>query len=194
VSAFDNFTLTGVGEQPLQLTGQRVSHDFFKTLGVPPARGRDFAAADDVPNGPSVCIISHELWTAQFGQRPSLVGETIQLNGQSWQVIGIMPPQLTPPFRQVQVFAPRVFEIGGLRPDQIDAGAGYAQAIGRLAHGVSLQQATSELAALSRGYHDHLAPSSTPTTSATRATTSTRSLATSSPRSTRCSARSASCC
>ena len=70
LSAFDNFTLTGVGEQPLQLTGQRVSHDFFKTLGVPPARGRDFTAADDVPNGPSVCIVSHELWTAQFGQRP----------------------------------------------------------------------------------------------------------------------------
>jgi len=154
LSAFDNFTLTGVGEQPLQLTGQRVSHDFFKTLGVPPARGRDFTAADDVPNGPSVCIVSHELWTAQFGQRPSLIGETIQLNGQSWQVIGIMPPQMTPPFRQVQVFAPRVFEVGGLRPDQIDAGAGYAQAIGRLAHGVSLQQATSELAALSKGYHD----------------------------------------
>ncbi len=152
VSAFDNFTLTGTGEQPAQLTGQRVSHGFFKTLGIPPAHGRDFTAADDVPNGPAVCIISHELWTSQFGQRPSIVGETIQLNGQSWQVIGVTPPQLTPPFRQVQVFAPRVFEIGGLTALQIDAGAGYAQAIGRLAPGVSIQQATTELAALSKSY------------------------------------------
>ncbi len=157
VSAFDNFTLTGVGEQPTQLNGLRVSSKFFRTLGILPVRGRDFAAEDDVPNGPQVCIISHELWVAQFGQRESIVGETIKLNGQSWQVVGIMPAQLTQPFGQVQVFAPRVFEIGGLTALQIDAGAGYAQPIARLAPGVTLEQATAELASSSQTYQSQFA-------------------------------------
>ena len=50
-----------------------------------------------------------------------------------------MPPRLSAPFSQVQVFAPRVFEVGGLTPVQIQAGAGYAQPIARLKPGVSLR-------------------------------------------------------
>ena len=79
------------------------------------------------------------------------------LNGQPWQVVGIMPPRLSPPFGQVQVFVPRVFEVGGLTPAQIQAGAGYAQPIARLKPGVSLGQAASELAALGRGYQEQFA-------------------------------------
>ena len=156
ISAFDNFTLTGHGE-PDQLASQRVSATFFPTLGILPARGRNFTADEDTPNGPAVCIISHELWQTRFGGRGSLVGENITLNGQSWQVVGIMPPRLSPPFGQVQVFAPRVFEIGGLTPLQIQAGAGYAQPIARLKPGVSLKQAAIELAALGRGYKEQFA-------------------------------------
>ncbi len=154
VSAGDNFTLTGNGEQPDQLNGLRVSGAFFKTLGITPVRGRDFTSAEDVPNGPAVCIISHELWETRFGSRESIVGETILLNGQSWQVIGITPPNLSAPFQTVQVFAPRVFDVSGLLPVQVDVGAGYAQAIARLNQGTSLTQATDELTAISRSYHE----------------------------------------
>jgi predicted permease len=150
ISAFDNFTLTGAGD-PQQLNGQRVSASFLPTLGILPARGRNFTEADDAPNGPSVCIISHELWQTRFGGEP-IVGRTITLNGQSWEVIGVMPPRLSPPFAQVQVFAPRVFEVGGLTPVQVQNGAGYAQPIARLKSGVSLEQARIELAALGRSY------------------------------------------
>jgi predicted permease len=157
VSAFDNFTLTAPGEQALQLNSLRVSGAFFRTLGIAPARGRDFTAQDDVPNGSAVCIISHELWTTRFGGRESIVGDVIQLNGQSWQVVGIMPPHLTAPFTQVQVFAPRVFEIGGLTPQQVDLGAGYAQPIARLRPGVTIEQAGAELKALDQGYRQQFA-------------------------------------
>jgi predicted permease len=157
ISAFDNFTLTGNGEQPDQLNGLRVSGAFFKTLGVRPALGRDFSPEEDVPNGPNVCIISHELWTTRFGSRPSIINETIQLNGQSWQVVGITPPALSAPFLQTQVFAPRVFEISGLSPAQIDAGAGYAQPIARLAPGATLDQAQAELASVTAGYKSQFA-------------------------------------
>ena len=156
ISAFDTFTLTGNGE-PEQLNSQRVSASFLPTLGILPARGRNFTAPEDTPNGPAVCIISHELWQTRFGGREQIVGATITLNGQPWQVIGVMPPRLSPPFGQVQIFAPRVFEIGGLTPVQIQAGAGYAQPIARLKPGVPLAQATSELAALSRSYREQFA-------------------------------------
>ena len=151
ISAFDNFTLTGNGD-PEQLNGQRISATFLPTLGILPAVGRNFTAADDQPNGPAVCIISHELWQTRFGGRATLVGETITLNGQSWEVVGITPPRLSAPFAQVQVFAPRVFEVGGLTPLQIQAGAGYSQPIARLRPGVSATQATQDLEALDRAY------------------------------------------
>lgn len=151
LSAFDNFTLTGNGD-PEQLNGQRVTFTFLPTLGIMPALGRNFTAEEDVPNGPAVCILSNELWQTRFGGRRTMVGETITLNGRSWEVVGIMPPRLSPPFDQVQMFAPRVFEAGGLTPTQVQNGAGYSQPIARLKPGVSLAQAQDELAALDRSY------------------------------------------
>src|SRR5262245_55988622 len=65
ISAFDNFTLTGDGD-PEQLNGLRVSASFFPTLGILPAAGRNFTPSEDLANGPSVCVISHELWRSRF--------------------------------------------------------------------------------------------------------------------------------
>src|SRR5262249_32756274 len=149
LSAFDNFTLSGNGD-PQQLNGLRVSATFLPTLGILPLAGRNFLEDEDTPNGPAVCIISHELRQTQFGGRATLVREPLGLAGQPWEVVGIMPPRLSAPFGQVQVFAPRVFEVAGLTPAQVQAGAGYAQPIARLARGVSLEQAKNELAAIGR--------------------------------------------
>lgn len=122
LGAFDSFTLTSAGD-PTQLTGLRVSATFLPTLGLLPARGRNFTEAEDVANGPAVCIISHELWQTRFGGAEGILGRSIELNGSAWQIVGIMPPRLTVPYRSVQVFAPRVFEVGGLTPAQIQGGA-----------------------------------------------------------------------
>ncbi|HET9368772.1 MAG TPA: ABC transporter permease [Vicinamibacterales bacterium] len=151
LSAFDSFTLTGAGDA-VQLNGLRVDADFLRTLGVLPARGRNFRAEEDVPNGPAVCILSHELWMSRFGGRESLLGERITLNGTSWEVVGVMPARLSIPFGQVQVFTPRVFETGGLTAQQIQMGATFAQAIGRLAPGASLERVRADLASFSDGY------------------------------------------
>ncbi|HYM25710.1 MAG TPA: ABC transporter permease [Vicinamibacterales bacterium] len=155
-SAFDNFTLTGNGD-PQQLNGLRVTASFLSTIGITPAFGRNFTPEEDVPNGPNVCILSHELWKTQFGSRPSIIGETIQLNGQSWEVVGILPPRLSNPFNQTQVLAPRVSEVTGLTKQQVDAAAGYSQPVGRLKPGVTLEQAAAELKALDRSYHERFA-------------------------------------
>jgi len=135
LSAFDSFTLTGSGNAT-QLTGLRVSASFLPTLGVMPAQGRNFTPEEDTPNGPNVCIVSHEFWQTQFGGAQDLLGRNIDLNGVPFHVIGIMPPRLTVPFRQTQIFAPRVADVAGLTRVQIDAGATFAQPIARLKSGV----------------------------------------------------------
>jgi hypothetical protein len=68
-----------------------------------------------------------------------------------------MPPRVSAPFGQVQVFAPRVFEVSGLTAVQVNSGAGYTQPIGRLAPGVSIERAASELEALDRSYRARFA-------------------------------------
>ena len=156
LSAFDNLTLTGNGD-PEQLNAQRVSATFLPTLGILPMMGRNFSPEEDLPNGPAVCILSYELWQTRFGGRAGIVGSTITLNGGPWEVVGVMPPRLSPPFNQVQVLAPRVFDVGGLTPAQVQNGAGYAQPIARLRPGVTLKQAASELEALDRSYHERFA-------------------------------------
>lgn len=155
-SAFDSHTLTGNGD-PEQTTSLRVTASFFETVGIRLARGRAFTEQEDLPNGPNVAIISHELWQSRFGGRESLLGENIMLNGLPHQVVGITPPRLTNPISTVQVFVPRVFEISGLQPVQVQNGAGYTQAIGRLRPGVTLAQANAELAAFSRAYREQFA-------------------------------------
>jgi predicted permease len=149
ISAFDAFAITGDGE-PEQLNALRISASFLPTLRISPMRGRNFTKEDELPNGPRVCLLSYELWQSRFGARDAVVGETIILNGESWQVVGITPPRLSPPYGQTQVFVPRVFELGGLTAAQVQNGASYAQPIARLKPGVSLEQAKQELATISR--------------------------------------------
>ena len=153
LSVFDNVTLTGRGE-PVQLNALRVSASFLPTLGVLPARGRNFSAEEDVANGPAVCILADELWKNRFGGDPAVVGEAIQIDGTSWQVIGIMPAHLSAPFGQVQIVIPRVFQAFGLTPAQIAAGGTFAQPIARLRPGRTMNQARERLAAFSAGYKE----------------------------------------
>lgn len=155
-SCFDSHTLTGNGD-PEQAAALRVTHNFFRTLGIKPAMGRDFVAEEDVQGGPFVVILSHEYWQSRFGGRGSIVGESIILSGQPHEVIGIMPPRMTNPFSGVQVFVPRVFEVAGLTQMQVQVGAGYSQPIGRLKPGVTREQANAELTALTKTYKEQFA-------------------------------------
>jgi putative ABC transport system permease protein len=93
VAAFTdtNFNVTG-GEQPERVAGLRVSANLFSMLGVNPLRGRWFAPQEDKPGAGHVLILSYGLWQRSFGGNPNLVNQTVQVNGQSYTVIGVMPP------------------------------------------------------------------------------------------------------
>ena len=87
-------SLTGTGE-PERLIGQRVSATYFRTLGVAPIVGRDFAASEDTPTGPRVVILSDRLVQRRFGGDRAIVGRTVRLNDDEYLVIGVMPPRYT---------------------------------------------------------------------------------------------------
>ncbi len=84
-------TLTGQDE-PEQLRGAIVSYDMFSVLGAEPALGRSFTKEEDQQGAERVVVLSNGLWRRRFGADPSLVGKTISLSGDSFTVIGVMPP------------------------------------------------------------------------------------------------------
>src|SRR3954466_13053828 len=85
------YVLTGGGD-PLQLESAKVTGRFFQLLGARAAMGRVFDEADDRVGGPAVVVISDRLWRERFGADPSVVGQTVTLNQNAFNVIGVMPP------------------------------------------------------------------------------------------------------
>ena len=90
---FAGMTLTGAG-QPQNLPTFTVSSNFFKTLGVQPVLGRDFLREEELPGHFGEVILTDELWRTRFSSDRSVIGRTIQLNGEGYTVIGVMPADL----------------------------------------------------------------------------------------------------
>ena len=85
--------LTGV-ENPEELSGVRVSADYFPILGVTPALGRVFTREEDQRGRNRVVVLSHRLWQRRFGGDPSIVGKTLELGGFPHTVVGVSLPRL----------------------------------------------------------------------------------------------------
>ena len=140
--------LLGTAE-PERLTGQRVTAAWFRVLGVPPALGRDFDAADDLPHGPRVAIVSDGLARRRFGDAHAAMGRQITLDGDPYTVIGVMPRGfenvLTP---STEVWAPRQY--GSNASFDGPEWGHHMRLVGRLAPGVTADQARHELQALAR--------------------------------------------
>ena len=84
-------TATIDGDRPERVRSAIVHANVFSILGVRPLRGRGFSADEDAPNGPSVAVLSHELWERRYGGDPSIVGKSIQVGGNAMTVVGVMP-------------------------------------------------------------------------------------------------------
>ena len=130
-------------KSPERVEGVYVTPNFFRTLGVVPQLGRDFAEADE-PD--SSVIISHALWLRQFGADPNVIGRKITfglapaaINGIS-VIVGVLPPETNFPPR-VDLFT--VTEI--THADSERGGSHNLRTIGRLKPGVNVEQAQSEI-------------------------------------------------
>lgn len=76
---------------PAHVTRTAVTANFFSLLGVPPALGRGFSTGEDHGGGAKVAVLSHGLWNQRFGGDSSIVGRTIRLHGDAYEVIGVAP-------------------------------------------------------------------------------------------------------
>ena len=74
-----------------RVEGSAVSTNLFPLLGVEPQLGRHFSAEEGQPNGPKVVLISHRIWHEHFAGDPRILGETLKLDGESHEIVGVMP-------------------------------------------------------------------------------------------------------
>jgi putative ABC transport system permease protein len=136
----ESFNLTGTSE-PERLQGRRVSAEFFATLGVKPLVGRDFFAEEDRADAAPAVILSYSLWQRRFGADPSVIGQQLTLNNQSFSVVGITPPNFQ--FgAQADVTVPIGLQAERFRLRGRDPGA---DVVARLKPHVSQQQAETDL-------------------------------------------------
>ena len=85
-----DMTMTGTGT-PERLYGSRMTASMFRVLGLPPLIGRALSADDERPGGGRVVLLGEALWRGRFGGSPSIIGQSITLDGERYQVIGAVP-------------------------------------------------------------------------------------------------------
>jgi putative ABC transport system permease protein len=144
VSRRFNFNMTGRGI-PSLLAGNMVSSSYFKVLGVPPLKGRDFQDDDDRRGANRVAIIGYALWEVRFGKDENIVGQILTLDDQPYTIIGVAPKSQA--VAQTAVWVPI-----GLFADQDlrDRNHRYSRVYARLAPGVSEAQAQAEMDGVAR--------------------------------------------
>jgi putative ABC transport system permease protein len=101
--------LTGAGE-PEDLFAGEVTANFFQMIGVQPVLGRSFSPEEDQRGHDRVAILSHALWRRRFASDTGVIGRSIVLNGESHQVIGILPRDFCWNNRRTDVWVPYLLD------------------------------------------------------------------------------------
>ncbi len=140
---------TSQTDRPERLDGQRVSADYFRTLGISPLRGRDFQATDDRFRGPNVVILSDRIWRSRFASDAAIVGKQIRLDDALYTVIGVMPGEFENVVNtSAELWAPLQYD-SALPWDGREWGH-HLHMIGRVKAGTSSQQAANEMSIVLR--------------------------------------------
>jgi predicted permease len=133
--------------EPVQVRVGLIDAGFFETLGVQPVLGRIISSGEDVQGGPRLAMVSNHFWQNYLGSDPHAVGKTIQLAGNSYTVIGVLPASFVLPTEHADVFVSLMVR---------DPGAGaerdlhFMHTYWRLKAGVTLAQAQDDMAAIDR--------------------------------------------
>ena len=136
------FTLTGAGE-PRRVIAQLVSSEFFPLLGVAPHLGRTISVEDDRPNGPRVAVISYRAWHNQLSGDRRAIGSTVQLDDRPYEIVGVMPAGFRFVREDVDVWI--ASQLDRSRPWRETTDGRFIQVVGRLADGVAIGTARSEM-------------------------------------------------
>ena len=128
--------------EPADARAQRVTWEFFPALRVAPILGRSFSPDDEIEGRHRVAILSYGFWQRRFGGASDVIGRTIELNEESWEIVGVLPRTFAYPVssdRPSEIFAPLAFR----SEDKVRGGSRNYNwtVIGRLKNGVTIEQA-----------------------------------------------------
>src|SRR5436190_7090717 len=143
---FASRNLTEQGQTAERLLSLAATADFFPLLGVAPARGRVFKPEEYEPGADNVIILTDRFWARRFGSDPNIVGRTIQLDGKSVQIVGVMPPGFEHPilWGPLDIWQPLTFT-----PERkTNRGNNFLSSFGRLKPGISIEQAQQSMITL----------------------------------------------
>jgi putative ABC transport system permease protein len=139
-------TMTGQGK-PEVLRAVRVSYDFFQTLGVIPVVGRDFRREEDRPDRKNVVLLSYGLWKEKFAGQSEVLGGSIQLNEQSYEIIGVLPHNFEALMFTYSAHPPQIWGVLGYDASQPFScrSCQHLRSVARLNEGVTLASARREM-------------------------------------------------
>ncbi len=129
------------GEAPEVVPVLRVTSGVFRALRLHPVLGRSFAPEDEEPEAPATLLLSHGYWQSRFGGDPGVLGRILQVDGQSSEIVGVMPASLRSLGPDPALFTPLRYLKAGLF-----VGNTGLDAVARLKDGVTLNQASADVA------------------------------------------------
>lgn len=131
------------GKDPVEVRVTRVSYNFLTALGIQPSRGRNFEQSEELPNAHQTALLTDSLWRTQFRSRADIVGQSIALDGVSYEVIGVLPRSFVMPLEvRTDILTPLPI---GPTISHHDRGLATWTVIGRLRSGVTQAQALANL-------------------------------------------------
>ena len=142
---FPNYNLTGT-DQPLRLRGMRTTAGLFSVLGVRPVAGRVFTAAEDTYGAQHVVLLSQNASERMYGSDQGSIGKRLQLDGESYEIIGVMPRTLEVIYPDVELWTPMAFT-----PRELNEERRWSltfEMLGRLRSGVSLTAGRAAMATM----------------------------------------------
>lgn len=131
------------GAEPQRITSAQMTASVIEILRVPPLLGRNFTEGEDRPKGPSVVLIGEGLWRSRFGADRGVIGRTLEVNGASREIVGVMPRSFRFPSADTQIWVPLQLDPN----DPYPGGFNY-NGIARLKPGVTLADAQRDFAAV----------------------------------------------
>jgi len=141
----DAFTLVENGE-PKNIFAEQVTPNFFGTLGVKPALGRDFLESEMRPDGPPVAILTNALWHSEFGGDANIIGRVIRLDGKPATIVGVLPRDFEfAPANSAPLWVP-IHQTGDLITRR---SLHWLKVVGRRAPGFSPAQVRAEMQGIS---------------------------------------------
>ena len=137
-----SFALTGSGD-PVRVRAMSTTASLQDVFDVRPQIGRWYTEQEDQPGGPKVVVLAFDFWTERFARDPGIVGRTITLNGDTYEVIGVMPDRFS--HRRASLFVPLQRKL-----DPTTRGSHFLTTYARLKPGVPLERAIADMRALGR--------------------------------------------